>query len=200
LTNIERVQAVVDFGFTERQARFLVLVLRHGGVCVPRQYATLAGIAHGGKECNALFEKLVSRKHAVGCHCLHNRARLYHVHHQALYRAIGEHGSRYQRRVPARRVVERVMLLDAVLTTSHVDWLTTVSGKVAYLAALAGSAPAADPHNVLGDPTSRTRAECVGTFAVGIDPNRRAVLLYLAQARRPTDFGSSSRRIPHCCA
>ena len=37
----QRVQAVKDCGFTERQARFLVLVMRHAGVCVPRQYARL---------------------------------------------------------------------------------------------------------------------------------------------------------------
>jgi hypothetical protein len=34
-------------GFTPRQARFLVLVLEHSGVCLPRQYRTFAGIAHG---------------------------------------------------------------------------------------------------------------------------------------------------------
>src|SRR5918912_168813 len=48
MTSEERVQAVIDFGFTDRQARFVVLVLRHGAVCVPRQYATFAGIANGG--------------------------------------------------------------------------------------------------------------------------------------------------------
>ena len=37
----DRIQAVTEFGFTERQARFLVLVMRHAGVCVPRQYARL---------------------------------------------------------------------------------------------------------------------------------------------------------------
>ena len=41
MTQEERVQAVMDF--TERQARFLVFVLSHAGVCVPHQYATLAG-------------------------------------------------------------------------------------------------------------------------------------------------------------
>jgi hypothetical protein len=56
-TNDERVQAIAKIGFTERQARFLVLVMRHAGVCVPRQYASFAGIAHGGKKCNAFFAK-----------------------------------------------------------------------------------------------------------------------------------------------
>ena len=49
MTHDERIRAVIDFGFTERQARFLVLVLRHGGVCVPRHTrASLASRTVGG--------------------------------------------------------------------------------------------------------------------------------------------------------
>ena len=43
----DRVKAVAEFGFTERQARFLVTVILHSGVCVPRQYASFAGTAYG---------------------------------------------------------------------------------------------------------------------------------------------------------
>jgi len=39
LTTDERVTAIAEFGFSTRQARFLELVMRHAGVCVPRQYA-----------------------------------------------------------------------------------------------------------------------------------------------------------------
>ena len=62
LNREERVNAIARFRYTERQARFLELVLRHGGVCVPRQYAAAAGIANGGEKCTALFEKLVSQQ------------------------------------------------------------------------------------------------------------------------------------------
>ena len=58
MTTAERVQAVADYGFTERQARFLVLVMRHAGVCVKRQYAAFAGIANGGEKCNARCEAM----------------------------------------------------------------------------------------------------------------------------------------------
>jgi hypothetical protein len=48
MTFDERTQAVAKMGgFTERQARFLVTVMLHAGVCVPRQYATFCGIVHG---------------------------------------------------------------------------------------------------------------------------------------------------------
>src|SRR6185295_9299180 len=109
LSREDRVNAIAQFRYTERQARFLELVLRHGGVCVPRQYATVAGIANGGEKCTALFEKIVSRHHAVASDCRHNRARVYHVHYQRLYAAIGEPDSRYRRPVPSGRAMERVM-------------------------------------------------------------------------------------------
>jgi hypothetical protein len=89
LTAAERVQAVIDYGFTERQARFLVLVMRHSGLCVKRQYAAFAGIANGGEKCNAFFGKLVRRGFAIATDCIHNRAHLYHVHSKPLYHAIG---------------------------------------------------------------------------------------------------------------
>jgi len=38
----ERVNAVIAFGFTERQARFLVHVLVHAGVFIERQYCAFA--------------------------------------------------------------------------------------------------------------------------------------------------------------
>ena len=80
MTSEERVHAIMDFRFTERQARFLALVMRHAGVCVPRQYARFAGIAHGGGKCNAFFARLVRRGYAVESDCVHNRARLYRLH------------------------------------------------------------------------------------------------------------------------
>jgi len=45
----DRANAVAKFGFTLRQARFLVRVMLHSGVCPQRQYATFAGIVLGEK-------------------------------------------------------------------------------------------------------------------------------------------------------
>ena len=61
MTAEERLEILRGFRFTDRQARFLSLVMRHAGVCVPRQYATFAGIPNGGSRCNAFFAKLVRR-------------------------------------------------------------------------------------------------------------------------------------------
>ena len=136
MTTDERVQAVVDFGFTERQARFLVLVMRHAGVCVPRQYARFAGVSYGEK-CNAFFDKLVRRGYAIASGCIHNHARLYHIHHKPLYHVIGEVTSRYRRRVPARLAIERLMLLERLFPAYRVSVRTV--GLWRYFVFLGGS-------------------------------------------------------------
>jgi hypothetical protein len=49
MTAEERVSAIAEFGFTPCQARFLVMVMRHAGVCLLRQYSAFADIVHGQK-------------------------------------------------------------------------------------------------------------------------------------------------------
>ena len=78
MTAEDRVNAVAEFGFTPRQARFLVMVMRHAGVCLLRQYSTFARIVHGQKT-RTFFRKLVSREYASAYTCRHNRGRLYQV-------------------------------------------------------------------------------------------------------------------------
>jgi hypothetical protein len=85
----DRVKAVAHFGFTERQARFLVMVLLHSGVCLLRQYTTFAGIVHGQKT-RKFFNKLVRRRFATAYACRHNRGRVYHVRNKALYERLAK--------------------------------------------------------------------------------------------------------------
>lgn len=175
----DRIQALTEFGFTERQARFLVLVMRHAGVCVPRQYARFAGVAYGAK-CNAFFDRLVRRGFARGVDCIHNRARLYHVHSKALYHVIGDAGSQYRRPLSPRLAIERLMLLDALLTTPDLEWFTTAAEKAAYLARLIASAVAATQQTSppKGDSTRAVRLP--GMLPIGVESDARTVLLYLA--------------------
>ena len=178
MTTDDRVTAIAEFGFSERQARFLEVVLRHAGVCVPRQYASFAGIANGGDKCNAFFDKLIRREYAVACDCVHNRARLYRVQYKPLYRAISEAESRYRRPVPAGRAVERVMLLDAVLASPNLNWLTGEAERIAYLAALNGPASATNTLEAQAT-TPSPRRVAASSFPIGIDAAGRALLLYL---------------------
>ena len=132
MTFEDRVKAVAEFGVTDRQARFMVTVMLHAGVCLPRQYARFAGIAYGHKV-SRFFDRLVERGYATAFDCLHNRAQLYRIQHYALYRAIGQPDSRYRRAVSGRLAIERVMMLDGVLTSPVLSWLATEAEKVAFM-------------------------------------------------------------------
>ena len=179
----ERVKAVSEFGFTTRQARFLVTVMLHGGVCVPRQYARLAGTAYG-HNVNMFFDMLVSLRYAVRCRCVHNRAAVYHVRHVALYRAIGKPHSRNRKPVPAARVADRLMLLDAVISHPEIDWLATGSDKAAYFSSAAVCDASRWPRQTIAGsiryfpehlPIGVTRAGCVVFIFLATTPIPRDV-------------------------
>lgn len=185
MTTQERIQAVADYGLTERQAQFLVLVMRHSGLCIKRQYATFVGVPPGGAQCSAFFEKLVRRGYAVASDCIHNRARLYHVHHKPLYHAIGDPESRYRRAVPARLAAERLMRLDAALIEPDLEWLTTRAEKLAYLGARTATGTADRPTGASA-PNGSDVFPC--TFPIGVDSTGRAVLLYIGTVPWTEDF------------
>lgn len=131
MTFADRVSAVAAFGFTPRQARFLVTVMLHAGVCLGRQYCAFARIQYGAPVRN-LFRDLESRGFATPQTCAHGRARLFHIHYKPLYAAIGEPDNRFRRPTTLARAVERLMLLDAVMGDRSVTWLGTERDKVSH--------------------------------------------------------------------
>jgi len=113
--NFEHVAGtIVSKGFTERQARFLVLVARHSGVCVMRQYSAFAGVVFGHTT-RKFFTKLERVGWVSTYDCARKRARIYHVRHRELYEAIGDAESRLRRPPTVPRALERIMLLDVIL-------------------------------------------------------------------------------------
>ena len=174
----DRVKAVAEFGFSERQARFLVTVMLHAGVCVPRQYATFAGTAYG-HNVTKFFDRLVQRRFARACRCVHNRAELYHVRYQPLYSAIGQPQSRYRRPVSGRLALGRVMLLDAIVTSPDLVWLSSVEEKVALCNLVAPSLPRERlPHVAIGTTPARVRL-FPENLPIGVSSTGRVVFLYL---------------------
>jgi hypothetical protein len=179
MTFDERTQAVAKMGgLTERQARFLVTVMLHAGVCVPRQYATFCGIVHGQKT-RKFFAKLVRRGFASMYDCRHNRARIYHLHQKALYRAIGQAESRLRRPLTLGHASQRLMVLDAIVTSPDVVWLGTAAEKAAHLTALAAINPTELPHVTIGEADRRTIRWFPERLPIGIDLEGRAVLVYV---------------------
>jgi hypothetical protein len=158
--------------------------MRHAGLCIKRQYSAFAGVARGGEKCNVLFERLVRRGFVTTSACLHNRARLYHVHHKPLYHVIGEPDSRYRRAVPARQVMQRLMRLDAALLSPDLDWLTTPAEKRAWLWTYTDAAVSDTRDPRVTDPIDRLP----GTFPLGLDATGRLFVLYLVTAPWTEDF------------
>lgn len=186
MSSEERVQAVVKFGFTERQARFLVTVMLHSGVCLLRQYTAFAGIVHGQKT-RKFFAKLVKQGYATAYPCRHNRGRVYHVQHQPLYRAIGEPESRLRRPMSAALVMDRLTLLDALLASPEVVWLGTDEEARVHMSCLAGvevqNAARLVAQDVGGSGrTTRDR------MPVGVDLGGRWVFVYVVTGDQIEDF------------
>ena len=94
-TNADGLSAQCDrplasFDRTDRQARFLVTVMRYAGVFVGRQYAAFAGITHGQKV-HDFIQALLVRRFATSIELgTTGRTRIIHVHYKPLYAAIGE--------------------------------------------------------------------------------------------------------------
>ena len=76
MTTAERVRAVAQKGFTDRQAGFLVTVMLHSGVCIGRQYCVYARIVRGQKVYD-FFASLVERRFATSYAAAHRRAHIY---------------------------------------------------------------------------------------------------------------------------
>jgi hypothetical protein len=190
VTFADRVKAVAGHGFTERQARFLVTVMLHSGVCMLRHYCSFAGIVHGQKT-REFFADIVARGVATVYPCAHGRARLFHVHHRGLYEAIGEPNNRYRRPTPIARAIERLMLLDAVLASPDLTWLATESDKLAHFTLLVHKQLRREelPHLTFGSGASTTVRYFPDKLPIGVDPDGRThVFAYLITRALPIDF------------
>jgi hypothetical protein len=187
----ERTQAVAALGLTERQARFLVEVMIHSGVFVERQYCRFAGIVHGQKT-HDFLRKLVERGYArpIQVGSLH-RGRLFHVSHKPLYAAIGQGDNRHRKSMPIGRMVERLMVLDAVLADRSFTWLGTEQDKrTHFLTHLQERVRDDDfPRITFGSGEASTRRCFPDKLPIGIRPDSDDhVFIYLTTRPMPDDF------------
>jgi hypothetical protein len=178
MTFDERVQAVSKKGFTERQARFLTIVMLHSGVCVPRQYARFCGIVYGEKT-RRFFAQLVRLQHASMFDCRHNRARIYHVNQRAPYAAIGEADSRLRKPVTLNHAIQRLMVLDAIVEDPDLVWLGSAVEKATHLLALTRIEQADLPHVSVGEGEARTVRYFPDRLPIGIHLAGRGVVVYV---------------------
>jgi hypothetical protein len=189
VTDVDRTQRVADLGFTPRQAAFLVTVMLHAGVCVPRQYCAFSRTIHGANS-REFFRRLLARRYATAYAAAQTGARIYHVQYRPLYAAIGEPDSRHRRPTPLPRAVERLMLLDAVLEDPALTWLGTEGEKLRHVTLTLGTrfARADLPRLVFGSGPDQTVRYFPDKLPIGVDEDDRMVFLYLATRSSPVDF------------
>lgn len=187
----DRTQAVAAFGLTERQARFLVEVMIHSGVFVERQYCRFAGIVHGQKT-HDFLRKLVERGYArpIQVGSLH-RGRLFHVGHKPLYAAIAQADNRHRKSMPIARMVERLMVLDAVLADRSFTWLGTEQDKrTHFLTHLQERVTEDDfPRITFASGEASTHRYFPDKLPIGVRQNSADhALIYLVTKPMPDDF------------
>jgi hypothetical protein len=192
----DRVKALGTRGFTDRQARFLVTVMLHSGVCMVRHYCAFAGMVYG-QTARDFFARLTAHRIATAFDCAHKRARIYHIRNRALYQTIGEPHSRLRKPVTLARAIERVMLLDAVLAAPHLRWLATEGEKVEHFSLTVGSVLRREefPCLVFGDELDSTVRYFPDRQPIGLDPDGQGhVFLYLVTRSAPIDFRAFLQR------
>jgi hypothetical protein len=188
MTFQEQVSAVAEHGFTERQASFVVMVLLYAGVCVPRQYWTFAGISRG-QVSSDLFSKLLEKRFATMYTGGANGRPVFHLHHKALYRAIGEPDSRFRKRGTLTRGIERLMVLDAVLAKRELAWFATETQKVEFCVHRRGLATEDLPSATFEGAGHRTVRYFPDKLPIGVTPHGdEVVLLYVATERSGQAF------------
>ena len=123
-----------------------------------------------------------------------HRGRLFHLQFKPFYEAIGEANNRNRRPATLGRMVERLMLLDAVLADRRHTWLGTEQDKVAYFRSTfeqrgVGGEPSL-PHLVFGAGAEQVTRYFPDKLPIGLerDYGRRHVFLYLVTTETPAAF------------
>lgn len=123
-------EALIAFGYTEEEARFLYLVATHSGYFMARQFLTFTG-AHWGKRTTGFWAKLQSLRHAR-VERFPKSGVIYHVFSRRLYARIERENIRNRRTHELDFIKNRLAILDFVLAHRDQQYLETEPDKVRF--------------------------------------------------------------------
>jgi len=129
-------EALVAFGYSEEEARFLYLVATHSGYFVARQFLEFTG-AHWGKRTTGFWTKLQSLRHAR-VERFPKSGVVYHVFSRRLYRQIERENIRNRRTHELDFIKKRLAILDFVLSHPGQQYLETEPEKVRFFCGTLG--------------------------------------------------------------
>ncbi|MEO8452729.1 MAG: hypothetical protein ABI647_23250, partial [Gemmatimonadota bacterium] len=121
-----------------------------------------------------------------------HRGRMFHLHYKPLWSAIDEADSRFRKRAAQGRMIERVMLLDAVLEDRSLRWLGPANDKRKYFLRAVGDKLSwlEFPRLRFGDGPEAAVRYFPDKLPVGVQPDvaDQAVFVYLVRRPSPWDF------------
>jgi hypothetical protein len=163
----------------------------HSGCFLERQYCAFTGTVRG-QNSRQFMARLVARGFARAVEPGPvRRGRLYHIHHKPLYEAIGQADNRNRRLRIVGRMVERVVILDAVLGDRRCWWISPADdqGKLFCLMRDNYLRPEDYPHIAFGSGRQRTIRCFPDKLPIGVEKDTsHLVIVYLVNRRIPVDF------------
>ena len=164
MTFAEQTNALQQFGYTVREASFLVTAALHSGYFVMRQLTP-----HGGKVAERLGWKVVAYQHATAAKCASN-THLFHLQAKALYRALGQENNRHRRGHSPFHVRAKVMGLDYVLQHPGYRFLPTEDDKLAFFCGERNIPKRVLPTKTYAGKGANTERFFVDKYPIRIDP------------------------------
>jgi hypothetical protein len=123
-------EALLAFGYSDEEARFLYLVATHSGYFVARHFLEFTS-SHWGKRTTSFWVKLQSLRHAR-VERFPKSAVVYHVFSRRLYRSIERENIRNRRTHELDFVCRRLAILDFILLHRDCEYLETEPEKMRY--------------------------------------------------------------------
>ncbi|HKD06465.1 MAG TPA: hypothetical protein VKB79_11235 [Bryobacteraceae bacterium] len=128
MTDEDRVRNLKTFGYTDREAGFLVQAALHSGYFLRRQFCAAIG-RKLGKAPDAFISRLRNEKHVKEIDMRYRR-RVYSLCSKVMFEALGEPDNRNRRSHDAQTIKARLMALDYVLGRTEMRWFPTEADKV----------------------------------------------------------------------
>ena len=123
-------EALMHFGYTEEEARFLCLVATHSGYFTCQQFLKFIQ-AKPGKRSIAFARKVTEKKHASSKEYLRN-GRVFHLFSRNLYEAIGRDNVRFRRQHSTEYIRTRLIAFDFILRNHDYTYLESEEQKLRY--------------------------------------------------------------------
>lgn len=124
------VESLMEFSYTEPEARFLYIVATHSGYFILRQYLAFTG-ARRGKRSSVFARKLLNNGHALVRDYM-GYGSIYHLFSRTLYGQIDKENLRNRRAHSFEFIRTRLVLLDFVLSNLNLQYLETEPEKVDF--------------------------------------------------------------------